>query len=117
VREAFTAEVAYVGDSQLRYDYVLWGLVIAVATADIALTLLGLSLCFSEANPVARAALDVAGGAGLLALKGAALCALLAVYRLISPLHRRVALTAFSLPQLLAVGYNTMLLARYAPSC
>lgn len=117
MRQAFTAEVAYIGDSRLRYDYVLWGLVIGVATADLALTLVGLSLCFSEANPVARAALDVAGGGGLLALKGAALCALLAVYRLVTPLYRRVALTAFSLPQLFAVGHNTLLLARYAPDC
>jgi len=117
VRQEFTAEVAYVGDSQLRYDYVLWGLVIGVAAADIALTLVGLSLCFSEANPVARAAIDVAGGLGLVAVKGAALCALVVVYRLVSPLYRRVALTAFSLPQLVAVGHNTMLLARYAPDC
>jgi len=117
VRQEFTAEVAYIGDSRLRYDYVLWGVVIGVATADIVLTLVGLSLCFTEANPVARIALDAAGGVGLVALKGAALCALVAVYQLVRPLYGRVALTAFSLPQLFAVGYNTMLLARYAPGC
>ena len=117
MRQEITAEVAYVGDSRLRYDYALWGLAIGVAVADIALTLVGLSLCFSEANPVARAAIEVAGSAGLFGLKGAAIGALLAVYRLVGPLHRRIALTAFSLPQLFAVGYNTLLLAQYAPEC
>lgn len=110
-------EEAYLVGSPVRYDHFLWSVVLLTAGADIVLTLVGLSLCFSEANPVARAVLDLAGGFGLFLLKGAALGILFAVYRYVRPLYRRSALAAFSLPQLLAVGHNGVLLARHAPQC
>jgi len=117
VLQKFTRERAYVVDSPVRYDHFLWSIVLVTAGADIVLTLVGLSLCFSEANPVARAVLDVAGGFGLFALKAAALGVLFTVYRYVRPLYRRSALAAFSLPQLFAVGHNGMLLAQQAPRC
>lgn len=112
-----TAGVAFLGDSGPSYDHLLWGVVVVASAADVVLTLVGLSMCFSEANPVARAALDTAGGFGLLALKLAALAGLFVVYRRVRPTYRRAALTAFSLPQLFAVGHNSVLLVRYAPAC
>ncbi|WP_135302747.1 DUF5658 family protein [Haloarcula amylovorans] len=111
------ANVGFVGDTRLRYDHVLWGVVLGASSADVVLTLVGLSLCFSEANPVARAILDIGGGVGLLALKIAALGVLFAVCRRLGTTYRRAALLAFSLPQLYAVGHNGLLLARYAHLC
>ncbi|QIO22784.1 DUF5658 family protein [Haloarcula sp. JP-L23] len=117
VASDFTAEVAFVGESGPSYDHLLWGVVVVAAAADVLLTLVGVSMCFSEANPVARAAMDAAGGVGLLGLKLAALGALFVVYRLVRPAYRRAALTAFSLPQLFAVGHNSLLLVQYGPAC
>ncbi|MFC7028089.1 hypothetical protein ACFQH8_12610 [Halomicroarcula sp. GCM10025710] len=45
-------------------DRVLWALVLGGATADTILTLVGLQLCFVEANPVAAWALERLGGLG-----------------------------------------------------
>ena len=115
--QTLSEDAVYVADSQIRYDHLLWGIVLAAAAGDIVLTLAGLSLCFTEANPVARAFLDVGGGAGLVALKLAALAVLFGVYRTVRPLFRRAALVAFSAPQLFAVWHNGMLIANYAGSC
>lgn len=117
MQQTFSEDAVYVADSRLRCDHLLWGLVLAAAAGDVALTLRGLSLCFTEANPVARAFLDVAGGAGLVGLKLAALAVLFGVYRTVRPLYRRAALLAFVTPQLLAVSHNGLLLARYAGAC
>ncbi|WP_262177591.1 DUF5658 family protein [Haloarcula laminariae] len=113
----FSEDAVYVADSSLRCDHLLWSLVLAAAAGDVLLTLTGLSLCFTEANPVARAFLDVAGGAGLVALKLAALAVLVGVYRVVRPLFRRAALVAFFTPQLLAVWHNGILIARHAGGC
>ncbi|MDS0258491.1 DUF5658 family protein [Haloarcula sp. S1CR25-12] len=117
MRQTFREEAVYVSGSRLRCDHLLWGLVLAAAAGDLVLTLFGLSLCFTEANPVARAVLDVGGGAGLLALKLTAVALLFAIYQHVRPLYRRAALVAFFVPQLLAVGHNSLLLAQYAAAC
>lgn len=116
MRQQFPGEDAVLGP-WLSDDRLLWGVVIGTAGADLVLTLVGLSLCFSEANPVARVMLDIGGGAGLLVLKAAALGVLFGAYRFLRPLYARSVLAAFSLPQLLAVGHNGVLLVRYAPQC
>jgi len=117
VLQTLDKEAVYVAGSPLRCDYLLWGVVVAAAAGDLVLTLFGLSLCFSEANPIARAVIEAGGGAGLLALKLAAVGSLFGIYRYVRPLYGRAALVAFSLPQLFAVGYNGVLLARYAGAC
>jgi len=117
VHQLLSDDAVYVADSQIRCDHLLWGLVLAAAAGDVVLTLTGLALCFTEANPVARAFLDVGGGAGLVVLKLTALAVLFGVYRTVRPLFRRAALFAFSAPQLLAVGHNSMLIVQYAGSC
>ena len=110
-------DVVYVADSRLRYDYLLWALVIAAAAGDVLLTFAGLSMCFTEANPIARASIDVAGYAGLVGLKLAALAVLFGIYRTVRPLFRRAALVAFFTPQLFAVSHNGLLLAQHAADC
>lgn len=117
MRQQLSSEAVYVADSRLRCDHILWGLVVVAAVGDLVSTLFGLSLCFAEANPVARAMLDAAGGAGLVALKLAAVALLAVVYRTVRPLYARAALVAFSVPQLLAVGHNGMLIVRHAGLC
>lgn len=117
MQQTLSEETVYVADSRLRCDHLLWGLVLTAAAGDVVLTLAGLSLCFTEANPVARAFLDAGGSGGLVALKLAALAALFGVYRTVRPLYRRAALVAFFTPQLFAVSHNGLLLARYAASC
>ena len=117
MRQQLSAEAVYVADSRLRCDYLLWTVVLDAAVGDVVLTLFGLQLCFTEANPIARAMLDVGGGVGLVALKLAAVGVLFTVYRYVRPLYRRAALVAFSVPQLFAVGHNGLLIARYAGLC
>jgi len=117
VYQTLRDEAVYLAGSRLRCDHLLWSLVLVAAVGDLLSTLLGLSLCFTEANPVARAMLEVGGGAGLAALKLAAVSMLAVVYWLVSPLYRRGALVAFLVPQLFAVGHNTLLIARHASSC
>jgi len=117
VRQTLSKDAVYVSDSSLRCDHLLWSLVVAAAVGDVLLTFVGLSLCFTEANPVARAFLDTAGRFGLVGLKLSALAVLFAIYRTARPLYRRAALVAFFGPQLFAVGHNGLLLARYASSC
>lgn len=117
MRETLSQETVYVADSGLRCDHVLWAVVLGAAVGDLLLTGLGLSLCFTEANPVARAVLQAAGGTGLFGLKLTAVALLFAVYRYVRPLYGRTALVAFAIPQLLAVGNNGLLIARYAGTC
>jgi len=117
VQQLLTEETVYVADSRVRYDYLLWALVLAAAAGDVVLTFAGLSLCFTEANPVARAVIDAAGHAGLVGLKLTGLAILFAVYRTVRPLFRRAALVAFFTPQLFAVSHNGLLLAQHAADC
>lgn len=117
MRQTLSDEAVYLTRSSLRCDHVLWGVVLLAAASDVVLTFVGLGLCFTEANPVARAAIRLGGGAGLVGLKLAALAVLFGVYRFVRPLYRRGALVAFSAPQLLAAGHNGLLIARHAGSC
>lgn len=95
----------------------LWLTVLVAAAADVALTVVGLSLCFSERNPVAKSALNVAGPTGLVLLKGGTIAVLAGTVRLLAPRHRRYALALFCLPQVLAAAHNGLLLALYAHTC
>ncbi|WP_276271732.1 DUF5658 family protein [Haloarcula litorea] len=102
---------------RLDLEHLLWGGVLGASGADIALTLVGLSLCFAEANPVARTAIDLAGGGGLVALKTGALGLLFLLCRRVGRRYRLAALSAFLLPQAVAAGHNGVLLLRHAPAC
>jgi len=102
---------------EVDLNRLLWLLVLGAAAADVVLTFVGLSLCFSERNPVARSAIDVAGPTGLVLLKGGTIALLLGALRFLEPRHRRYALALFCLPQLLAAAHNGLLLVLYAHTC
>ncbi|MFC7250484.1 DUF5658 family protein [Halomicroarcula sp. GCM10025324] len=98
-------------------DRVLWALVLGGATADTILTLVGLQLCFVEANPVAAWALERLGGLGLILLKTGALVVLYAVVNRLPRRYSLAALLGFSLPQMAASVMNTVLIVTHASSC
>jgi hypothetical protein len=102
---------------EIDLNRLLWLAVFGAAAADVVLTVFGLSLCFSEQNPVARSALDFAGPMGLVALKGATIAVLAGTVRVLAPRHRPYALALFCLPQFLAAAHNGLLLALYAHTC
>lgn len=98
-------------------DRTLWTVVLGAATADTVLTVIGLQLCFVEANPVAAFAIEQLGTLGLVALKGGALVVLFGVVRRLPNHYALAALFGFSLPQVFATLSNTLLLVRHAASC
>lgn len=98
-------------------DRTLWVLVLGAATADTVLTVVGLQLCFVEANPVAAWAIEQFGTLGLVLLKGGALLVLLSVVRRLPHHYALAALFGFSLPQVFATVSNAILLFSHAGSC
>ncbi|MFC7021025.1 MULTISPECIES: DUF5658 family protein [Haloarcula] len=95
----------------------LWALVLGTATADTVLTLVGLQLCFVEANPVAAWAIERMGGLGLILLKGGALVVLYGVVERLPVRYTLAALVGFTIPQLTATVLNTMLFINHAAAC
>ncbi|MFC6865282.1 DUF5658 family protein [Halomicroarcula sp. GCM10025817] len=95
----------------------LWALVLGTATADTVLTLVGLQLCFVEANPVAAWAIERMGGLGLILLKGGALVVLYGVVERLPVKYALAALVGFTIPQLTATVLNTMLFINHAAAC
>ena len=95
----------------------LWAVILLAAVCDTVLTVIGLELCFTEANPVAAAVIEWFGVFGLVVLKGGAVLLLLAIVRRLSHRYTIAALFGFSLPQIAATGLNTMLLLQHAASC
>lgn len=93
------------------------GALVALAGADIALTLVGRQSCFVEQNPFAWWILHNLGPAGLVALKGAALGILGVVILYLPTRYERAAVGGFGLTQLLAVGWNSLLLLSQSAIC
>lgn len=98
-------------------DLSLWILVLGASAADMVLTLIGLQLCFVEANPVAATAIEHFGSLGLFLLKGSSILVLFAVVRQLSRKYTLAALLGFSLPQVVATGLNSFLLLNRAGAC
>lgn len=93
------------------------GTLVALACADIVLTLVGRQSCFVEQNPFARWVLHGFGAAGLVALKGGALGVLGAVMVYLPRRYERAAIGGFGLTQLFAVGWNSVLLLSQPAIC
>lgn len=110
------ASVSRFGDS-VSVPRVVLGALVALAVADIALTLVGRQSCFVEQNPFARWILHGFGPAGLVALKGAALGILGAVILYLPTRYERAAVGGFGLTQLFAVGWNSLLLLSQPAIC
>lgn len=98
-------------------DRTLWAVVLGAAVADTVLTIVGLQLCFVEANPVAAWAIAQLGAFGLVLLKSGALLVLFGAVRYLPHNYSLVALFGFSLPQVFATVSNSMLFITHAGSC
>ena len=85
-----------------------WLVAGAVMLADVALTTYGLEIGLREINPVARAALDGAGVAGLVALKALALAVAGVCWLLVPEDFRVVVPLGLLLPSLVAVLVNVV---------
>jgi len=85
-----------------------WLVAAVVMLADVALTIYGLELGLRETNPVARAALDRAGVAGLVGLKGLALAVAGICWYLVPGDFRIVVPLGLLLPSLVAVLVNVV---------
>lgn len=96
---------------------VAWVVLIALAAADIVLTLVGRRACFSEQNPFARWIIHSFGPAGLVALKGVALAILAVVMWQLPVRYERAAFGGFGITQFVAVGWNTTLLLSQTAIC
>lgn len=86
----------------------VWLALLALGSADVALTLVGLGAGLSERNPVAVRALDAFGAAGLVGLKAVAFALLAVVTAHLSGRYRGAVFVGFGLTQLVAVGWNAM---------
>lgn len=119
-RGTFNADLLFVRPSLDWFsplDRTLWVVVIGAAVADTVLTIVGLQLCFVEANPVAAWAIEQLGPVGLVLLKSGALLVLFGAVRQLPYNYSLAALFGFSLPQLFATVSNTMLFITHAASC
>lgn len=96
---------------------VAWAILVALAAADIVLTVVGRQACFAEQNPFARWVIHSFGPAGLVVLKGAALAVLAATMWRLPVRYERAAFGGFGLTQLLAVGWNASLLLSQPAIC
>jgi hypothetical protein len=90
---------------------------LALASADVVLTVVGRQLCFTEQNPFARWILHTFGTAGLVGLKGVALAVLGVTLWYLPTRYERAAVAGFGLTQLFAVGWNSMLLLSQSAIC
>lgn len=99
-------QVEWVRTDHRTVEYALWVLVAISFVGDVVTTMVGLHMGLAEANPVARAAIDVAGVFGILALKGAAVALALACRPLLDDPYKAIVPAALAIPWTLAVCSN-----------
>lgn len=93
-------------------EWALW-LVVALALAgDVVTTFVGLQLGLAESNPIARAAIDGWGLAGMLALKAFAVGVALCCRPLLPRAYRPVVPVGLAVPWLVAVVINLVMISR-----
>ena len=93
-----------------RYERELWFVTISAMLMDVTLTVHGLQLGLRELNPVARAALDVAGAVGLYGLKGVALLLGGICIQLIPTKYTALVPLGLAIPSTIAVVINSTLI-------
>lgn len=96
---------------------IAWAIILALAAADIALTVVGRQACLSEQNPFAQWVVVTFGPLGLVGLKTAALGMLALVTGILPRRYERAALSGFGLTQFLAVGWNAVLVSSLPTIC
>ena len=93
-----------------RYERQLWLLTLGAMLVDVTLTVHGLQLGLRELNPLARAALDIAGVLGLYAMKGVALAIGVCCIRLIPSKYTPLVPFGLAIPSVFAVVNNTVVI-------
>ena len=84
----------------------LWVLVALSLIGDVVTTFVGLHLGLSEANPIARSAIDGYGLLGMLALKGFAVGLAVACRPILPAVYRPIVPAGLAVPWTIAVGIN-----------
>ncbi|WIV68096.1 DUF5658 family protein [Natrialbaceae archaeon AArc-T1-2] len=98
-------------DGMTDLEWYLWLLVAISLVGDVVTTFVGLHLGLAESNPIARAAIDGWGLAGMLALKAGAVGVGLACRSLLEPAYRPIVPAGLALPWLVAVVVNMTLIS------
>lgn len=95
-------------------EWLLWLLVAVSLVGDVVTTVVGLQLGLAESNPVARAAIDGWGVAGMLALKAGAIAVGLVCRSLLEPAYRPIVPAGLAVPWLIAVLINCYMITMVA---
>lgn len=96
---------------------IAWVVILVLAAADIALTVVGRQACLTEHNPFARWVVVTFGPLGLVGLKTIALALLALMTGLLPRRYERAALSGFGLTQFVAVGWNAVLVSSLPTIC
>jgi hypothetical protein len=96
---------------------IAWAIILALAAADIALTVVGRQACLTEHNPFAQWVVITFGPLGLVGLKTVALALLAVMTGFLPQRYERAALSGFGLTQFAAVGWNAMLVSSLPTIC
>lgn len=93
-----------------RHERLLWGLVLIALGVDLASTLYGFHLGFTERNPLARGLVDAYGVAGIVGLKVGALGLAVLLRSLVPAGYRGVVPLALAAPWWVAALSNAYVL-------
>jgi hypothetical protein len=97
----------------VAHERALWTLMLAAAAFDVGITLVGIRIGFTEANPVAAAVLAAWGLPGAVGLKTLAVGVAAAEWVALPPPYRSVVAPSMALPWLAAGGYNALMIAAF----
>jgi uncharacterized membrane protein AbrB (regulator of aidB expression) len=95
----------------VAHERALWTLMLAAAAFDVGITVVGLRIGFTEANPVAATVLAAWGLPGAVGLKALAVGVGVAEWMVFPQPYRSVIAPSMTLPWLAGGGYNTLVLA------
>jgi uncharacterized membrane protein AbrB (regulator of aidB expression) len=95
----------------VAHERALWTLMLAAAAFDVGITVVGLRIGFTEANPVAATVLAAWGLPGAVGLKALAVGVGVAEWMAFPQPYRSVIAPSMTLPWLAGGGYNTLVLA------
>lgn len=89
----------------------LWYLAITAMLFDVILTIHGMQIGLKEMNPIAKHAIDLAGGLGLLGLKTFAIFVAVSCRPILPDRYTAIVPLALVIPSVIAVCINTFLIA------
>lgn len=89
----------------------LWIVVVAAMLADVPLTIYGLRVGLTELNPIARSAIEIAGGFGLYALEVIAIIMGVCCTQVVPERYVALVPLGLAIPSVCAVLVNAMLIS------